>query len=620
MIVELCMRFGVQVSEITGQQKLVLNLAGGTRSDAEEPSEFSLALAPASFGDVGRQRDRRPSQLGGEPEAFLRGKALSLPVDFQRAAVRLLPDLNVPEVSHGCLEFGYLRLMGKKGELEKFFERHSECISGVISCFDRVVIMGSLPDISYADAMAAHLGAQNIRLFDFPKWAEPLRNEIRTHAELLAAKEQLEIEFIRRNNFRKEDRIKHVVAERGEHPGLVYIFSAMEPCTSFRPWHDKKTHRTSLKARQAKCLHYYFYFIDADLGLCYLRVPTWAPFRLQFYFNAHNWLAGRLTKRGIQFTLLDNAFIELSDSDKAQRISDQFDVKRLHKKLDSYTRQLCPVLNRFRSGVHWSLMQVEYATDLIFKSRDALSALYDPLVRTAIHAVRADNVATFLGRKLHKNFNDELGNDFGTRIQGTRLKHHMGPVSIKMYDKHGLVLRIETTANNVAFFKHRRTVEHRDGTSSKKLAPVRKTIYSLGVMRELMTASNRRYLAFLTQLDVPDSGVRQLDRISRPVRRDNRSHRGFNLFYGDDLDLFVAIARGEHCISGFRNRDLQNLLPRNGGQISRLLKNLRVHGLIKKIGKTYKYYLTRLGRSVLACALRLRQEVLPALASPAANT
>lgn len=237
-------------------------------------------------------------------------------------------------------------------------------------------------------------------------------------------------------------------------------------------------------------------------------------------------------------------------------------------------------------------------------------------MRTVIHAVKADNVATFLGRKLHGNFNDELGNDFATRIQGTRIRHHMGPASIKMYDKHGLVLRIETTANNLGFFRHHRRVDHRDGTSSMKIAPVRKTIYSLGVMRELMYASNRRYLEFLSQLDNPDSGLRQLEKISSPVRLDERSHRGFNLFHGDDLALFIAIARGEYRISGFRNRDIQPLLERNGSQISRLLKRLRVHGLIKKIGRTYKYYLTRLGRATVACALRLRQQtVLPALAA-----
>ena len=500
--------------------------------------------------------------------------------------------------------------------MQALVDSSDERFDGVLSCFDRVIIIGSLPDICYPEGLAAYLSTHHIRLFDFTQWAEPLRNELRENAETLAAKEGIEIEFIRRKNFRKEKRIKAIIAQRGDHPGLVHIFSAMEPCMSFRAWHDKETHRTFLKTRQAQCLHYYFYFIDQDLGLCYLRVPTWAPFRLQFYFNGHNWLANRLEKRGIDFTLLDNAFIELSDYDKAQRISDRFDIRRLHRKLDTYSQQLCPVVNRFRSGVHWSIMQVEYATDLVFKKREALSAIYEPLVRTAVHAVKAENVATFLGRKLHGNFEGELGNDFNTRIQGTRIKHNMGSASIKMYDKHGLVLRIETTANDVSFFKHHRRVEHRDGTSSKQIAPVRKTIYSLAAMPELLGASNQRYIAFLSQLDKPESGLRQLEKISNSVRRDQRSHRGFNLFHGVDLDLFVAIARGEHRISGFRNRDLQQPLGRNGGQVSRLLKLLRVHGIIKKVGRTYKYYLTHLGRSLIACALRLREEtVVPSLAN-----
>jgi hypothetical protein len=500
--------------------------------------------------------------------------------------------------------------------MEAFLARHAAQVCGTCSCFDRVVIMGSLPDICYPGGMAAHLTAHDVRLFDFPRWAEPLRDQIRSNAESLAREAGVEIDFIRRKNFRKEERIKELIAKRGEHPGLVHIFSAMEPCQSFRPWHDKQTNRTILKARQAQCLHYYFYFIDADLGLCYLRVPTWAPFRLQFYFNGHNWLARRLEKRGIAFTLQDNALVAIANYEQGQRIADNFDVRRLHRKLEQFSRKYCPVVERFRSGIHWSIMQVEYATDLVFRSREALAAVYEPLVRTSVHAVKAEHVATFLGRKLHGNFRDELGNDFDTRVQGTRIRHHMGPASIKMYDKHGLVLRIECTANNVSFFKHHRRVEHRDGTSSKQLAPVRKTIYSLGVLRELLGASNRRYLAFLSQLDSPQGGPRRLDKISRPVQRDGRSYRGFNLFHGDDLDLFVAIARGEHSISGFRNRDLQRVLGKEGGKVSRLLKRLRVHGLIKKIGLTYKYYLSRLGRSTVACALRLRQEnVLLALAN-----
>ena len=65
-------------------------------------------------------------------------------------------------------------------------------------------------------------------------------------------------------------------------------------------------------------------------------------------------------------------------------------------------------------------------------------------------------------------------------------------------------------------------------------------------------------------------------------------------------------ARGEFNISGFRNHDLRQIMKdKTGGQMSRMLKRLRLHGLIKKIGRTYKYYLTRLGRKVVLTVSRL---------------
>jgi hypothetical protein len=194
----------------------------------------------------------------------------------------------------------------------------------------------------------------------------------------------------------------------------------------------------------------------------------------------------------------------------------------------------------------------------------------------------------------------------------------MGPVPIKLYDKQGLVLRIETTVNDVSFFRHHRTVEHRDRTTETKLAPMQKTIYSLPPLREVLMAANRRYLAFLSDLTDPSAGVQQVERLAEPVRQEERSYRGFNLFDSDDLALFVALVRGEWQISGFRNANLRRVLSdRSGPQVSRLLKRLHLHGLIKKIGHTYKYYLTETGRRVALAALKLRHlVVIPCLAEP----
>lgn len=499
--------------------------------------------------------------------------------------------------------------------MKKFLDRYSKKIRGVLSCFDRVVIYGTIPGICYAAGMTQKLSSLGIRIFDYTKFVEPFRVKIRENAQRLATENGLEIDFLP-PRIRKEARVQEILRERGDHPGLVHIISAMESCTAFRPWHDKKTGGTYLKLRTGKCLHYYFYIIVEGLGLCYVRVPTWAPFRLQFYFNGHNLLAAALKREGIDFKMLDNSFLEIDDFERAQALADEVRIDDLHSHLNLLAREFCPVIDEFDSEYHWSLMQVEYATDIVFRRRADLQPLYQALTRTAIHAVKPDHIATFLGRKLTPQYQGELGNDFHTRIEGTRIKHHMGRTSIKMYDKRGIVLRVETTANDVSFFKHYRKVEHRDGTSEMKNAPVKKTIYSLPVLADLMGASNRRYLEFLAAIDDPTPGLRRMEKISKPAHAGNRSYRGFNLFDGADLSLFEAVIRGEFTIYGFQNRDVRKLFPgKSSGQVGRMLKRLLSHKLIKKVRNTYKYYLTKLGQRIITAVLKLREfHIVPSLA------
>jgi hypothetical protein len=506
--------------------------------------------------------------------------------------------------------------------VELLTERHKDQIAGLLSCYDRIIIQGTVPGWCYASGMTGYFYARQMRIFDYPKWAQPLREALRANMERVAAENGIEIEFVRsRKSFRKEDRVKQVLSKRGEHPGVVCILSAMEPCGSYKPWHDKKTHKTYLKPDDGKCLHYYVYFIDEDLGLCSLRVPTWCPFRLQFYCNGHSVLARQMSQRNIEYRVLDNAFGWIADFERAQKLADEFRVKMLHRKLDGFADRYCPVVKQFELNYHWSLDQVEFATDIVFQRQSDVQAIYERLTRTAIHTVKPDNIATFLGRKLNGNYQDEMGNRFNTRIEGTRLKHTMGPVSIKMYDKFRLILRIETTVVNVSFFKHYREVEHKDGTRSMAWAEMKKSIYSLAPLRELLLAANRRYLEFISTLEDDKVGTDKLNKISQPVEEKDRSYRGFNFFDPEDEDLFEALGSGEFNISGFQNKDLRRLIKgKNTGQVSRLMKRLRIHGMTKKIGRTYKYYLTGLGKQVMALGLKLKNlYVIPELSAVPAS-
>jgi hypothetical protein len=197
----------------------------------------------------------------------------------------------------------------------------------------------------------------------------------------------------------------------------------------------------------------------------------------------------------------------------------------------------------------------------------------------------------------------------------------MGPVSIKMYDKFNIVLRIETTVVNVSFFQQYRKVQHRDGSTTTKWAPMKKSIYSLPVLQARLLAANQRYLKFISDIETPEVGVRKLHQLAETQVENDRRYKGFNLLAEEDASLFRLLLHGEFFISGFANKSLRQLLPnKSSSQMSRLLKRLRVHGLIKKVRSRYKYYLTEFGRQVATMALKLREiYIIPSLAHPPAT-
>jgi len=490
-------------------------------------------------------------------------------------------------------------------------ERYDDRIAGVLSCYDRVVITGTLPGVCYADGMSRYLRAMGIRIFDYPQFAMQLRDRVRDRATSLATDAGVTIEHIAKSHIRKEQVVARVLERRGDHPGLVHIISAMEACDAYRPWHDKHTHETFIRPDSGKCLHYYFYFLDARFGLIYLRVPTWAPFRLQFYCNGHSWLARELTAKGIGYTMADNAFVRIDDWSRAQALADTLSPDQLHRTLDRYAERCCPVSDVFGQSYHWSLMQVEYATDLAFRSTSTLGPLYEQLTRETVLSVKAEQIATFLGRQITPRLAQEIGSQFSTRIEGTCVKHRFGKCSIKMYDKCGIVLRIETTANDVSFFKHHRKVEHRKGPSTRALAPVKKSIYSLIDLREILFGCNRRYLAHLSALDDFSAGVRALGRLTKPRDVDGKTVKGINFFEPGDNALLHALRNPRVNIAGIRRAEL---LPDLGmfspTRLSRQLRRLLDIGVIKRVTGTYRYYLTKAGRAATAAAGRLTEAII----------
>ena len=252
--------------------------------------------------------------------------------------------------------------------------------------------------------------------------------------------------------------------------------------------------------------------------------------------------------------------------ERAQELADGFSPEKLHRILDRYAALCCPVLDVFRQSYHWSLMQIEYSTDLVFRSKTMLAPLYEQLTRHSVLTVKAETIATFLGRKIAPKLAQEIGSQFSTRIEGTCIKHRFGKSSIKMYDKLGIILRIETTTNDVSSFKHYRKVEHRKAPASTGFAPCKKSIYSLKDLAGILFACNRRYLAHLSALEDFSAGVRLLDRVTRTRKVNGKTIKGIDFFNPTEGTLMnPLIFRATQFCRTVLAKGFINLTIRSGG-------------------------------------------------------
>ena len=228
--------------------------------------------------------------------------------------------------------------------------------------------------------------------------------------------------------------------------GLICIVSTVEMCNSIDIKKNKEEHKLELKNGKRKCLYYYFYYQDKEFGFMHVKFQTWFPFEMQVYVNGSK----QLDKVDIKYTRYDNCFLEISDIEAAQKISDDFSGKKLDGMLNYFAKYVNSFIQRieevFGCGYFWCMDQCEYATDIMFKSREALESVYTDFVNHVIVSFKYDDVMTFMGRKMHHAFLGEVVSDIKKRPYGIRIKHRMKKNSIKMYDKFS-VLRVETTIN-----------------------------------------------------------------------------------------------------------------------------------------------------------------------------
>lgn len=509
---------------------------------------------------------------------------------------------------------------GENAVVKSFLEQFNDKITGVISCFDRILFKGYLP-LGWPKAMEGLLFRKDILIKDFGKFVEQQSQRIKQHAETVAGKLGRPFEFISDRRIRKEDYAREIAERDGITQGLVCVLRALEPCQSFQVRPGEGRPRLVNAAR--KCLCYYFYYIDREFGLMHVRIQSWFPLSIQICLNGHEWLARKMDRHGIDYRKQDNAFLWIGDCGRAQKFADRLAQKNWPRVLAAFARKVNPLLNGMLEGMeyYWVMDQAEYATDVMFESAEALKEPYQEFLKHATLCFGAEDVLTFLGRKMHGRFQGEVLTDLKKkRHPGARVKHRMNENWIKMYDKFGSVLRVETVINNPREFKVRR-LGKRNGEEVMGWFPMAKGVANLPRYQEVGLAANKRYLEALSVVKNPGDSKQRMRQVGQRVRQQERSYRALNPASAEDVALLAAVMSGAFLIQGFRNRDIRERLygvrgkpadqRRQSQRVGRLLKLLHVHGLIARIPRSRRWRITETGRAVMSTILIHHHEKYP---------
>ena len=503
-----------------------------------------------------------------------------------------------------------------------FCIKFATLISWVLSCFDRVLFKGHL-SICRVDQFEGFVDyVVRVRRADFlkiiaPKWSGRLVE----HARRFADKARRPYLYVP-GDIDKDAWAKEQLRTTSIEHGLIGILCVMERCRTFKLAGGQD--RPRFVSRRVPQRVLYYYFIDKDLGLMHVRLQTWAPFTCQVYANGHDYVARQLKKKGIAFEQVDNAFVELGDPAAAQRCADRFAKLPWPKILERFARQVNPLLHDELKALshYWVVDQAEYATDIRFASQHALAGLFLRLLEFALLTFSPKKIFCYLGRKWHEHFAGEVQTHYkSVREPGTCLKHFMKHNWLKMYDKLGLLLRVETVINQPGEFKVLRECRHRDGTTTLGWFAMCKGVGNLHHYQSQALACNRRYLEALSMVDDPTPGYDELRRLTEPQRQKGRSYAGFNPARQDEARLFAAILAGNHIAQGFRNQDVRAALGietvnrqkrhRHSAAIGRILKRLHVRGVLVKVPRTRRWRVTDRGRRTLSDVLATYRRYSP---------
>jgi hypothetical protein len=538
-----------------------------------------------------------------------------------------------------------------------FLARFGAVVRGVLSGFDRLFFCGTLRSLSHCRGLQHYLGAKRIPYKDFAAHSQEVSGRLVEASLGEARRLRREIRYLNSAQHCKEA-IAREIAERDRiRQGLICVLRSVDPCTSFQINKNHRTRKLEIHYRQRKCLHLYHYQIHPVFGFMHARIQTWFPFRIYVCINGREWLARQMDQAKLHYVRRANTFTWVEDVAAAQALLGQQVRAHWPSLLDGLADALNPLHDELFAGYwcryYWTVNDSEWASDVMFRSRAALQAIYPRLLQYAVTSFTAVDVLRFLSQpvpasgKVPHHCRHEISSNVKERVEGTRIKHWLNGNALKMYDK-GPVLRAETLIRDPGDFKVYRATET-DPHGPKDWRPLRKGIADLERRAEVGQTANARYLEALSAVH-DSTALRQLvdplgkavpapRRKSRPAPQPQvvgsaeqstrqaprpRRVRALNPLAAADAALLQAVGRHEFLLNGLRNRDLRRLLyetpaatpaqeRQRSAAVTRQLRLLRAHGLIHKVPRTHRYVVSESGRRAITALLAARNASVDAL-------
>jgi len=505
----------------------------------------------------------------------------------------------------------------------KLMELYQEKIMGAISGLDRIRFRGTLRWLAHESGIRSFLHGKGLLLKDVKSYFLDITSKIRRHCEEACRQADIETIYLNSSKVDKEDLARRLAQEKGIREGAICNISIVEQCFSPRVKGNKATKKLELKVLPSKCVHLYRYFNHSEFGFGHVRLQSWAPYNIMVCLNGRHWLERQLQKHQIKYVKDGNCFPWIEDIERAQHLLDQQLQADFSAMLNGLARELCPDLDRIlplQPQYYWSVNESEWATDIMFNHVADLDRLYPWLIYHAMKSSDSSAVMRFLGRADYPGpLSKEVISDVRRRYEGVRIKHWRNQNSVKMYNKSGSILRVETTINHTREFKVYRHPND-DSDRPKSWLPMRKGIGDLHRRCQVSQQCNERYADALAAAQVEETLKEVAQPACNKVVRQGKKYRGLNPWQSEDCRLLRFLSQGEYALNGFRNRDLRQWLYRESknqsqdqqrkysGRVTRRIKLLRVHGLIRKVAGENRYVLTAKGQK-FATALKVAGDV-----------